>query len=240
MKKTLLASGVALALSTSVAQAAFWVGNSTYTVNVSGGCFAFGDCTGGTNVGTGSFTLTTNATGDGFTVGAYSGIAYTGTPGGLFNTGGAVADSGTVSDAGQLDLGFQGRTGTAQFFPQYAGNAWNIDPFGNGTGGGGYEGFTTSSDSHVDPNDPATTILTLTGTNLSLVGSAGGIGTWAGELVSVGNVGTQWGAFTGTPYTERYNIEVTGPVVPVPAAVWLFGSGLIGLVGVARRRRRTA
>lgn len=31
------------------------------------------------------------------------------------------------------------------------------------------------------------------------------------------------------------NADVT--VVPVPAAVWLFGSGLIGLVGVARRRR---
>jgi len=28
-----------------------------------------------------------------------------------------------------------------------------------------------------------------------------------------------------------------GPVVPVPAAVWLFGSGLIGLVGVARRKK---
>ena len=26
------------------------------------------------------------------------------------------------------------------------------------------------------------------------------------------------------------------PAVPVPAAVWLFGSGLIGLVGVARRK----
>ena len=28
-----------------------------------------------------------------------------------------------------------------------------------------------------------------------------------------------------------------GAVVPVPAAVWLFGSGLIGLVGVARRKK---
>ena len=26
-------------------------------------------------------------------------------------------------------------------------------------------------------------------------------------------------------------------VVPVPAAVWLFGSGLLGLVGVARRKQ---
>ena len=30
---------------------------------------------------------------------------------------------------------------------------------------------------------------------------------------------------------------VLGPVVPVPAAVWLFGSGLIGLIGVVRRKR---
>ena len=30
---------------------------------------------------------------------------------------------------------------------------------------------------------------------------------------------------------------LTAPAVPVPAAVWLFGSGLLGLVGIARRRR---
>ena len=29
----------------------------------------------------------------------------------------------------------------------------------------------------------------------------------------------------------------TGEVVPVPAAVWLFGSGLIGLIGIARRKK---
>lgn len=31
--------------------------------------------------------------------------------------------------------------------------------------------------------------------------------------------------------------ETPPPAVPVPAAVWLFGSGLLGLVGVARRRK---
>ena len=37
----------------------------------------------------------------------------------------------------------------------------------------------------------------------------------------------------------NYVLDVTPApaVVPIPAAVWLFGSGLLGLVGVARRRR---
>jgi len=41
---------------------------------------------------------------------------------------------------------------------------------------------------------------------------------------TVGNVGAACGA---------------AAVIPVPAAVWLFGSGLLGLVGVARRRKST-
>ena len=38
-------------------------------------------------------------------------------------------------------------------------------------------------------------------------------------------------------YTE-FRVAAAPAVIPVPAAAWLFGSGLIGLVGVARRRRR--
>lgn len=42
------------------------------------------------------------------------------------------------------------------------------------------------------------------------------------------------GLVSSTTGLGSYSMSVTA--VPVPAAVWLFGSGLIGLVGVARRK----
>jgi hypothetical protein len=53
--------------------------------------------------------------------------------------------------------------------------------------------------------------------------------------------GTTFGIFSNS--YRGFTIEelaVTGEVsaVPVPAAVWLFGSGLIGLMAVARRKRK--
>jgi len=41
-------------------------------------------------------------------------------------------------------------------------------------------------------------------------------------------------------YSPNFNMTTTTTAVPIPAAVWLFGSGLLGLVGVARRKKMTA
>ena len=45
----------------------------------------------------------------------------------------------------------------------------------------------------------------------------------------------------GSPSFPGFHPAFTGSLtkVPVPAAAWLFGSGLLGLVGVARRRRNS-
>ena len=40
-------------------------------------------------------------------------------------------------------------------------------------------------------------------------------------------------------FDDISNLAALGPMpaVPVPAAVWLFGSGLLGLIGIARRKK---
>lgn len=43
--------------------------------------------------------------------------------------------------------------------------------------------------------------------------------------------------FVNAPITMTYENGVATNPVPVPAAIWLFGSGLLGLVGIARRKK---
>ena len=71
-----------------------------------------------------------------------------------------------------------------------------------------------------------------------------GTATAVGTTDGAGNFTLGWtslivgGAFDGQ--TGSWEFAGTYSAVPVPAAVWLMGSGLLGLVGVARRRRKTA
>jgi hypothetical protein len=57
-------------------------------------------------------------------------------------------------------------------------------------------------------------------------------GTW--DAASQGC--TSDGCFTSIRYENR-TTTASPVVVPVPAALWLFGSGMLGLIGVARRNK---
>ena len=51
------------------------------------------------------------------------------------------------------------------------------------------------------------------------------------------NGGVGLGLGTGPFDVTVYDLHLAGTVVPVPAAAWLFGSGLLALVGMARRKK---
>ncbi len=262
MNKTLIATGIALGLSAGIAQAAFTpLADGSYQMTITGGCFAFGNCQ-----TSGSGTLQDNTTanqadasglglpygsgivGDGlvgvidFTltggnigVTTFSQDSYLGTAGGTFYLRSLTNDSmsGSIDSSGNMTLTPTGRVALATAFASTIGEQpWNIDNTSNGLGTGLYEAWTTgTSGNRADGTTPG---FTLTGAGLQDTGA----GVWSGTLVSAGNIGAAWGDNDNTQYSEVFDINITAASpVPVPAAVWLFGSGLTGLLGVARRRK---
>ena len=62
------------------------------------------------------------------------------------------------------------------------------------------------------------------------------VGDGANDKTSAFGAST-WLTVSGGSYTgDHWDLNMDLTPVPVPAAVWLFGSGLIGLAGVARRK----
>jgi hypothetical protein len=65
-----------------------------------------------------------------------------------------------------------------------------------------------------------------------------------GATLGVGEPGTIWsssGGLAAASITVTYNEFAARPsAVPVPAAVWLFGTALIGLFGFGKRKSRLA
>lgn len=256
MKKSMIALAVSGMLGVG-AQAATLNPGTTYDMFILAdgtSCFTFGDCTTGlgtfvdndNNASTPGFgsaiggdtyagvinisTTDNGAGGVNFTINSFNMDSYLATSGGVFNTQmtNTTNAGGSVDASGSISLDLTGRQGLAEFFIGAIGiQPWNIDDAAsiNATTGN-FELFTTGSSSNIDKNTQLP-LLTLTGTPLDVALTA--------TLVSAGNVGASWLLFDGTPYSEVFSVQFQA--VPVPAAVWLFGSGLIGLVGVARRKK---
>ena len=265
MKKSLIAAGVMLAMGAGVAQAGLLTPGETYDIRVIPGdpggvsCFDFGNCdtTGGsakvtdnnlTVTGEGSgiagdgfsavISITADATGDGFSVDSFSQDAYINTSGGTFAlwADSVAGMSGTLDAAGNMTFDATGRTGIAATFAGNIGaQPWNIDDAPDGDGTGTQDIWTTGTQTANATGASAS--FSLTGVPITGNDTDG----FAGQLIAAGNIGTAWGFFVNTQYSERYELDIVNTtVIPVPAAVWLFGSGLLGLVGVARRRKAQA
>jgi hypothetical protein len=63
----------------------------------------------------------------------------------------------------------------------------------------------------------------------------GTAGVFTGKILSSQDGGSSW--FSSNQYGFDYaSLNGTVSAVPVPAAIWLFGSGLLGLIGISRRK----
>ena len=102
------------------------------------------------------------------------------------------------------------------------------------------------SSANISSFEPVTNFFTIGGwqldlSTLTVADQETGLLTMSGSGVVSGNgfdaTGATWSFSGDSPTSYSMTITSTGiPAVPVPAAVWLFGSGLIGLAGVARRK----
>lgn len=149
--------------------------------------------------------------------------AYSSTPGAYVDLsfGGGVFNVSDV-DLSILFVGDGEHSGSVTLLggSQTGSDSQSFDILGNAY----YTSFNSETANPPSVNSGAPTDYGIYSTNLHLVDAFSG--TFAGVRLNIGG-STAVPSLLGT-------VNVTA--VPVPAAVWLFGSGLVGLVGFMRKR----
>ena len=126
--------------------------------------------------------------------------------------------AGTIDSSGNMSFIPTGRQVAVSAIPALSGD-WNIDDFNN-PGSTDWVSFTTG---------------TMAGLQGDITGQALD-GTGHAVFVSTGSFGSHFGTAAGVSYYEVWSVDISPAAVPVPAAIWLFVSGLVGLIGVVRQR----
>lgn len=244
---------------TSYGGTSFKFGNSTVGYNSS---FSFGGLPSPTSQGMTDNATTANGYGGGIGGDGYAGVLGITVSGDNFSVGG-TSMTGTIDGSGNVSFTPTGRLGAVSGFPLFD-LAWNINDASNCTSTGCVSNGNTVITSFTSGTFVGAA-GSLAGKALTSLGdvNSDGITDYAGTIVSGGQVGSSWGGFFGAVYYEVWKFQLisdasntasgfsvdtvygtaggdfaqyTASAVPVPAAVWLFGSGLLGLVGVARRK----
>ena len=197
-------------------------GNDFTCGSASGTC---GSSVGGDGVA-GSWKMT--VTGGTFTTSNFQVDSIPGTAGGTFVEYGSLSGGTIDQTTGTMSLDTTGRLGSvSNYESSLYDEPWNIPDATPGV----YTPLITGTSSNYNASAAADTTGSITGHTIV----SNGDGTYNVILVSASDVGSAWGGFDGNPYMETWNVHLAP--VPIPAAAWLFGSGLIGLVGIARRKK---
>lgn len=101
----------------------------------------------------------------------------------------------------------------------------------------GISGPVNSAGDHIATNSSSQS-LTLTGSDQFILG-LNVDGSWlADSSVTQNGANAYTVAFDNGGSVVEVDVEIVGSPVPVPAALWLFGSGILGFTMIGRRQRQ--
>lgn len=150
---------------------------------------------------------------------------------GSSQTSGTENMYGAVDDLGNMTLNPVGRLGSVSGFAWAYDKRWNYFDVNADPAANYWSFFTTGTATNSGGSITGSQVVNIGDINDDFIDD------YKVTLVSASGIGSDWLGFKGVPYAEVWNAKILS-AVPVPSAIWLFGSGLLGIAGFTRRRSR--